>query len=165
MEEPPKSMKESILDSRGKILILAISIISAVSSLFLFWYFWQVYNDVASGRSIVFTVLAVQELIYIFSYRSFRRSIFKSGNFFANKALFATVTFGFGQQLLALYVPALNNVLNVVPLHLSDWALVLTVAFGMMLVVEVVKYATNQTRKRNRTEPALGEEGNIERLS
>jgi len=147
MEEPPKSLKESILDDTGKVLILAISLISAASSLFLFWHFWRVYDDIASGSTIVFTVLAIQELVYIFSYRSLRRSIFRSGNFFSNKLLFATVALGFTQQFLALYIPFLNNVLGVVPLHVLDWALVLIVAFGMMGVVEVVKYVTNRYGK------------------
>lgn len=153
MEEPPKSMKENILDSWGKILILAISLTSAVLSLSMFWYFWQVYNDVSSGRSIVFTVLAVQELIYIFSYRSFRRSIVNYGNFFSNKALFGTVVLGFAQQILALYIPFLNNLLGVVPLHAPDWAIVLSIGFGMMFVVEIVKYVTNRTRKKRIPKP------------
>lgn len=153
MEEPPKSMKENILDSWGKILILAISLTSAVLSLSMFWYFWQVYNDVSSGRSIVFTVLAVQELIYIFSYRSLRRSIVNYGNFFSNKALFGTVALGFAQQILALYIPFLNNLLGVVPLHAPDWAIVLSIGFGMMFVVEIVKYVTNRTRKKRIPKP------------
>jgi Ca2+-transporting ATPase len=140
MEESPKSMKESILDSRAKILIVVISTVSAVSSLFVFWHFWQIYNDVASGRTIVFTVLAIQELIYIFSYRSLRHSVLDSKRFFSNKALLGTVALGFAEQLLALYVPFLNNVLDVVPLHLPDWAIVLSIAFAIMIVVETVKY-------------------------
>lgn len=146
MEEPPKSLKESILNSWGKTLILTISLISAISSLLLFWHFWQVYDDIASASTIVFTVLSVQELVYIFSYRSLRRSVFRSGNFFSNKPLFGTVALGFTQQLLVLYTPFLNNVLGVVPLHFSDWLLVLSVAFGMMGVVEVVKHITIRAR-------------------
>jgi Ca2+-transporting ATPase len=154
MNEKPKSMRESILDSWGKTLIFAISIISAAISLFLFWYFWQVYGDIRSGSTIVFTVLAIQELVYIFGYRNLRHSIFKSGNFFQNKALFATVAFGFTQQFLALYVPFLNNALGVVPLHLNDWIIVLTVAFGMLLIVEVVKYAVRYSKRKDESEPA-----------
>jgi Ca2+-transporting ATPase len=148
MDEKPKSLKEGLLDNWGRILIFAISIISASLSLLLFWYMWQVYGDIASGRSIVFTVLAVQELIYIFSYRNLRRSIVRSGNFFANKALFGAVVLGFGQQLLALYVPFLSNALEVVPLHLPDWGLVLGVVFTMVLVVEIVKYVTVYGRNK-----------------
>jgi len=150
MEEKPKNAQESILDSWGKVLIFAIGAASALSSLALFWYFWQVSGDVQSGRSVVFTVLAVQELIYIFAYRSLRHSVFKSGHFFANKPLFGTVALGFATQLLALYVPFLNNVLGVVPLHLNDWVLVFAVALGMLIIVEAVKYLTwNATRIRS----------------
>ena len=153
MDEKPKSLKESILDSWGKTLILAISIISAVSSLILFWSFWQIYGDIESGRTIVFTVLAVQELIYIFAYRNLRHSLFKSGNFFTNKPLFATVALGLIQQLLALYVPFLNNVLGVVPLHMNDWALVLSVGFGMLFIVETVKYLMRHVKKKEKALP------------
>lgn len=152
MEEKPKSPKEGILASWGKVLIIAISLMSSISSLTLFWYFWQVRGDLASARTIVFTVLAVQELIYIFSYRNLRRSVFTSGNFFSNKPLFGTVALGFAQQILVLYIPFLNGVLGVVPLHLADWALVFAVAFGMMGVVEVVKYVMN--RPKNQRSPA-----------
>jgi Ca2+-transporting ATPase len=139
MSEKPKSLKESILDRPGKFLIASISLASAVLSLSLYWYVWQVYNDMASASTIVFTVLAIQELVYIFAYRSFRRSIFRSGSFFSNKPLIGAVALGFGQQFLALYVPFLNNVLGVVPLHLIDWLMVFGVAVSMLFIVEIVK--------------------------
>lgn len=149
MEEPPKSVNESILDSWAKILIILISIISAVFSLSLFWYFWKIEGNLTLGRTIVFTVLAVQELVYIFSYRSLRHSVFNSKIFFGNKLLFGTVALGFGEQLLALYLPFLNNVLGAVPLNLLDWALVLSIAFTMMIVVEVVKHVEIGRSKKN----------------
>ena len=153
MDEKPKSLRESILDSWGKTLILAISVISAVSSLILFWSFWQIYGDIASGRTIVFTVLAVQELIYIFAYRNLRHSLFRSGSFFTNKPLLITVAFGLFQQLLALYVPFLNNILGVVPLHFNDWVLVLSVGFGMLFIVETVKYVMRHAKKKEEVSP------------
>jgi Ca2+-transporting ATPase len=155
MEEPPKSLKESVLDSWGKILILAISLASASSSLYLFWSFWQVYGDIASGSTIVFTVLAVQELIYIFSYRRLRSSVFRSGKFFSNKPLFGAVALGFATQILAIYVPFLNSILGVVPLHFTDWILVLVVAFGMMGVVELVKYVTIRSKFKRSQHPKI----------
>lgn len=148
MNEKPKSLKEGILDNWGKILIVAISLCSATFSLLLFWYNWKVLGDLAAGRTIVFTVLAVQELIYIFSYRNLRQSIFKAGNFFSNKPLFGAVILGFSQQFLALYVPFFNGILNVVPLHLNDWILVLSVALAMVLIVEATKSVARRNDKK-----------------
>lgn len=147
MDEKPKSPKDSILDQYSKFLILAISLSSAIASLILFQHFWRAHDDLILGRTVVFTVIAVEDLVYVFSYRSLRQSVSMGGKFFANKALFGTVTLGFTQQLLALYVPFLSNIMGVVPLQLSDWLLIFIVAFGMMGIVEVVKYLSRRTRR------------------
>jgi len=150
MDEPPKNVAESVLDRSSKFLIVAISFSSAILCLLLFQYFWQVRGDIVLGQTIVFTVLGTQEMIYIFSYRSLRTSVFRSGNFLANKVLLGTVALGLGQQLLALYIPFLNQVLHVVPLGLFDWALVLAVSFAMMGIVEVVKLVARRSGKKGK---------------
>jgi len=151
MNDPPKSQKESILDKRGKILIPAISLTSAAVALFLFWYFWRVYDDLVSGKTIVFTVLAIQDLIYVFSYRSLNSSVFHSKNFFANKPLFAAVALGFAQQIAAIYVPPLSQLLEVTPLHLNDWAIVFGISLGTMLLIEMVKHRFHLARSSEQT--------------
>jgi len=155
MDEPPKPVAESVLDRSSKFLIIAISFSSAVLCLLLFQHFWQVHNDIVLGQTVVFTVLGTQELIYIFAYRSLRASIFKSRNFLANKVLLATVALGLGQQLVALYVPFLSQLLQVVPLGLFDWVQVLAVAFAMIGIVEVVKLAARRSGKKKQDKPAV----------
>jgi Ca2+-transporting ATPase len=147
MDEMPKSVKESILDNNSKFLIFAISSISAILSLFLFQHFWQAHNDVILGRTIVFTFIAIEDLVYIFPYRNLRQSIFTSGRFFSNRALFGTVALGFVQQIMAIHIPFLSDLLAVVSLRISDWTLVLGCAIGMMGIVEVVKYIARQIKR------------------
>ena len=147
MEEKPKSLKESILDNSNKFLIFAISGLSAIVSLLLFQHFWQIDGDITMGRTIVFTLLAITDLVYVFSYRSLRQSIFMSDNFFSNRALFGAVILGFGEQILAIHAPFMNDLLDVAPMHLPDWALVLGCALGITCFVEVVKYVTRRNRK------------------
>jgi len=149
MSESPKSVNESLLDKRGKILVPVISIMSAAVSLFLFWYFWNIHGDVVEGTTMVFTILAIQSLVYIFSYRSMRHSIYKSKNFFSNKWLFAAVAFGFAQQIAAIYVPFLNQMLGVVPLLPENWAIIFGVSIGILLIVETVKYVFASKKGRN----------------
>jgi len=146
MSEAPKSKKESILDKSMKFLIIVISISTAAVALSMFWYYWQIHGDITQGRTVVFTLIAVEDLIYVFSYRSLRQSIFMSGHFFANKVLFGAVTLGFLQQFLAIYVPFLNKALEVMPMELADWALVFIIAFGMTSIVEIVKYLSRRQR-------------------
>jgi Ca2+-transporting ATPase len=62
--------------------------------------------------------------------------------------LLGTVALGLSQQLVALYVPFLSQLLGVTPLDLYGWALVLGVSFAMVAIVEVVKFVVRHTGKR-----------------
>ncbi|VVB75584.1 Copper-exporting P-type ATPase B [Candidatus Tiddalikarchaeum anstoanum] len=156
MNEPPKSIKKSnILDKSSIFLIIAISLASAVLSLLLFNYMWGYFKffgnegrGIALGRTIVFTAIAIQDMIYIYSYKSLRHSVFKT-NIFSNKWLNLTVLLGIGQQLLAIYVPPFNTMLGTVPLNFFEWVLVLLVGFSMMMIVEIVKFIINRMHLRN----------------
>lgn len=149
MDEKPRSIRESILDNNCKFLVIAISSITAVLALYIFQHYWQYHNDIVMGRTIIFTIIAIEDVIYAFSYRSLRQSVFMSGGFFSNKALFGAVALGFAQQVVAIHVPFMNDVLGVVPLDYMDWVLVLSFGFGMMGVVESVKYLRRHKNSRH----------------
>jgi len=143
MDEPPKNFMENILDQKSKFLVVIISLISALWCLIFFWYFWTL-GDVALGRTIVFSVLGIQSMIYIFSYRSLHTSIFKSGSIFANKTLFFSILLGIVLVVAAVYIPALNGLLGTHPLDLFNWGIILAEAFGMIGIVELVKFIYNK---------------------
>jgi Ca2+-transporting ATPase len=156
MEEKPKSIKEGFLSNQSKILIFVLSASSAVMSLILFNYYWNVQGNINLARTVVFTTIAVQDLVYIFSYRSLRLPIFSLLDYSSNKWLFVTVAFGFAQQLFAIYVPFMNDIMGTVPLQLFDWAMVLLVAFILQAIIEVTKYFT---RHHNNSQMISGLEG------
>jgi hypothetical protein len=56
---------------------------------------------------------------------------------------------GFGEQLLAIYLPYLNNVLEVKPLHELDWLLVIGASIGILMMIEAVKYWGIPHRRQN----------------
>jgi len=143
MDEPPKYFMESILDQKSKFLIMIISIVSALWCLIFFRIFWN-FGDIALGRTIVFSVLGIQSMIYIFSYRSLHYSLLKSGNIFANRPLILSVLLGIGLIVAGVYVPGLNTLLNTVPLDLMSWGIVLAEGFGMVAIVELVKFLYNK---------------------
>lgn len=145
MGKPPKSLKEDIVDRRGKFLIPAISLSSGLVCLWLFRSTILGHGDVVMAQSIIFTALGSMELIYIFSFRSFHKSVLMRGSFWSNRWLFASVAFGFAQQFAALYIPFFSNMLGVQPLGLVEWAEVLAIGFGELLIVEIVKYVARET--------------------
>jgi len=139
MQEPPRSLREPILDRLGLSLIGLISTVSAVVGLTLFGHYLQVHHDPMEGRSIAFASFAINSMIYIFAYRSMRRSIFRSGPLKANKPLIYAVVSGLLVAVLAFLVPGLRRVLGIVPLHAGDWLLVAGVSLSLLAVVEVGK--------------------------
>ena len=139
MEEPPKSLREPVLNRLGLSLIGLISVVSAAVGLVLFGHYFQMHNDPVEGNSIAFASFAVNSMVYIFAYRSMRRSMFRGAPLRANKPLIWAVAGGLLMVAIAFVIPGLREVLGIVPIHLGDWLLVSGVALGLLAVVEVGK--------------------------
>jgi len=144
MEKKPMSIKEPILTPLGISLIAVISIASTVAALLLFGHFFQAHNNPVEGRSIVFASFAVNSMVYIFAYRSMRQPIFRMRPLAENKPLIWAVAAGLGMAVLPFLVPSLQRLLGIVPLTLGEWALVVGVALGLLLIVELGKWISNR---------------------
>jgi Ca2+-transporting ATPase len=144
MEEKPKSIHEPVLTRLGMILIAVISSASAVAVLLLFRYFFQIHNDPVEGRSIVFASFALNSMIYIFAYRSMRRPLHKMTPLTSNQPLIWTVAGGVIMAVIPFFVPALRNLLGIVPLNLMEWLLVAGIAVFLLVVVEIGKWIANK---------------------
>lgn len=148
MDEKPKSLKEPILTSLGGSLIAVISIASALFALLLFGHFYQAHGNPVEGRSIVFASFAINSQIYIFAYRSMRRSIFRSGLLSRNKPLVAAVVAGWIMTVVPFLVPGLRDLLGLVPLSWTEWGLVAGVALALLLIVEIGKWVSLKVHAR-----------------
>jgi Ca2+-transporting ATPase len=144
MDEKPRSLKAPILTHLSLSLIGVISITSAIFALALFGHFFQIHNDPAEGRSIVFASFAINSMVYIFAYRSMRRSIFRMNRLTANKPLIWAVAAGLLTAIVAFLVPGLRDLLGLVPLTLDEWALVGGVALALLVAVEIGKAISNR---------------------
>ena len=139
MEEKPVSVKEPILNSLGLSLIGIISGASAIVALLLFGHFYSEHGSVVHGRSFAFASFAVNSMIYIFAYRSMRRSIFRSGSLRKNKPLMFTVLGGLALAFIPFLFPGVRNMLGIEVLTLGQWGIVFAVAIGLLGVVEIGK--------------------------
>lgn len=155
---PEKLKKEEILDKPMKFLILAISLTISLLCLLLFWYILRESADLKLGQTLAFATVATADLIYVFSFKNLKKSIFKTENFFQNKLpsvvfffenkfLIFGVAYGFLLTLSAIYLPFLNRVLGTVPLDLFYWLPVLGVATVTILWTETVKVVSNSQSK------------------
>jgi len=147
MEEKPKSRQEPILNSLSLSLIGTISTSSALAALIMFGHYYLAHRDPVEGRSIAFAIFAVNSIVYIFAYRSMRRSLFRSGKLSHNKPLIVTVIASLLVALAAFLIPPIRDLLGVRMLHLDDWAIVFGVALGMLVVVEIGKWVNNAVHR------------------
>lgn len=145
MQRPPRAVDASILDRLGATLIGTISGLSAVFGLGVFGYFHTVQNDVARGRSIVFAAFAMSSVIYILAYRSLRTPIWRMHALRTNKPLVIALIGGILLSVLPFLFKPLGELMHVVPLTWTEWAMVLTFSFALLLIVESAK-AVRQRR-------------------
>ena len=151
MEEKPKSLKEPILDRLGLSLIGVISIASSIAALLLFNHYNRIHGDPVLGRSIVFASFAINSMIYIFSYRSLRQSIFHMNKLSQNKPLIWAVIAGLLMAVIAFVFPFTRDLLGIVPLGWQEWLTVGSIAIGLLLVVEAGKWISNKIHTKPET--------------
>ncbi|MFH0818880.1 MAG: HAD-IC family P-type ATPase [Patescibacteria group bacterium] len=139
MQESPRGRKGQILDREIKTLIFVISGITGVAGIILFYIYYKLSGDIILARTVVFAAGATDSLLYIFSVRTMRRSIFKY-NLFINKYLVGAVFVSFLFLLAAIYIPFLQEIVKTKPLEIFDWIVVLMLSFFVVFFIELIKY-------------------------
>ena len=90
------------------------------------------------ARTLVFSVLALSQLFYVASLRSFRHSVFRLG-ILSNYRLYGAILLGTVLQLLILCVPVLSRLFRVSTLTAFDLMLIVGCAAIPFVVVELGK--------------------------
>ncbi|GAB4833700.1 Calcium-transporting ATPase 4, endoplasmic reticulum-type [Ancistrocladus abbreviatus] len=70
----------------------------------------------------------------------------------ANPWLLLAMSISFGLHFLILYIPFLAHVFGTVPLSLSEWLLVLAIAFPVIIVDEILKFMGRTTSNLRRSD-------------
>jgi len=154
MSERPRKKHQSILDGEMKTLIFIVGVVTDFVLLGLFIWFLKFSEfSLEHVRTFIFVALGVDSLLYVFSLRSVRKSIINF-SFFSNGALLLAVAIGFGWQLVAVYAPVMQRLLETVPLTAGDWLFILALSVLKMAVIELVKHHYIVARQQNASVPA-----------
>ncbi|HCJ52217.1 MAG TPA: ATPase [Candidatus Kerfeldbacteria bacterium] len=146
MKERPVSRKEHIVSRRMWLFVGLISVITAIVNLALFVSMLSHTGDVERVRTLIFTSVAIDSLLYVFSIRSLHIPIWRT-NFFSNWYLIAAVGVACILQLAAIYAPILQNVFETVSLRGSDWLIVLVLCVIALIASEGGKYILFRTSR------------------
>ncbi len=144
--EKPRRRGGSLLDGEILTLIALISAITGVFVLAAFYWVYQTTGSLSEARTIAFTLLGVDSLLYVFSSRSLRNPIWQEG-IMKNLWLLCAVVIGFIFQLVALYVPFFQRWFQTRPLSSLEWTIVFASSFALIGVVEFVKWLWQPTQQ------------------
>lgn len=139
MKLKPRRKNEPIVDREMKVLIFIIGLVTDVMLIGLFAWYYHVYGDLQHVRTIVFAALGLATLIYVFSCRSLRQPIWKTG-IMGNKYLVFAVCIGLFFQLGALYIPFLRDILGLDILGIGDWFVIIGLSLLKITGIEVTKW-------------------------
>ena len=131
LRDKPSLIDWSLL---GKALFMAVPM--AIGGLYVFLHYYQA--DVAHARTMTLIVLAMFQWFNAWNCRSTTQSIFQLG-LFANKWLILATFFVLSLQFLILYIPAMQNLFNTVPLSWHDWGVIVAVSAPILLLEEIRK--------------------------
>lgn len=96
-------------------------------------------GDVVKAQTLAFTSIVVFELFQALSCHSISRPIIFAKPF-SNKWLWLAVGASFVLQASLMYIPALREIFNLVPLSIAEWALVCSVSIFGFLYLEIHKF-------------------------
>ncbi|MBU2576084.1 HAD-IC family P-type ATPase [Patescibacteria group bacterium] len=139
MTELPQKRDAPILDFERRFLIMFISSITTIFTLGIFYIIWKTTNDIDRARTAAFTAVGVESLLYVFSVRSIRHSIFETDHL-TNKWLLAAVAGGFAIQIIGVYMPFFQNVLHTVALSAGEWVIIISTCLWIIALIEIVKH-------------------------
>jgi len=138
MEEKPRDPKEPILNKPIKMWMATILFITGTSAALLFFFVWKLTGDIEKTRTVVFTLMCFDSLVFAFSVRSFKQTIFRK-DIFSNRYLVAAVVISFLLLISAIYLPPLQKLLSTQPLGIMDWLMILSVSLVEILLIETFK--------------------------
>ncbi|MFA4845797.1 MAG: HAD-IC family P-type ATPase, partial [Patescibacteria group bacterium] len=134
----PRSRHEAVLNREMFRLVLVIGIFTMTTLFVLYLWLLSSGETIDTIRSIMFAALGIDSLLYIFSVKSFRQTIFHI-NPFSNVWLLAGVAVGFGLMALAFMHPFFQSVFEIVPLTLSAWGLLIVLGMIKLGAIELTK--------------------------
>ena len=149
MREKPRVRSESILMHEHRWLIGAISTCSAVLSLLLFVFYWNMFHSLELARTIAFTTLSITATVYVFSLRSLQEPIWRI-RFMRNPMLILAAVTGLLLQVAVIYIPALQHFFGTVPLLPHDWLLILFVSCLFLGMIEWMKRIFHPQKAREK---------------
>jgi len=138
LQRPPRPPKETIFNRLmlERVLINAL-VMGSLAFVVFVWSLNQGMSEEAA-RNITLLLMVLFENVHVLNSRSETQSIFKQ-YFFGNPLLLFGMLAAQGIHIAAMYTPGLNDVLQMQPVTLQQWSMLLCIALVLIVVDEAHK--------------------------
>ena len=138
---PPRRREDAILNKTLLKLIFVTGILSLTLILFLYIILlkFPAYYSIEHIRTIIFSIFSISTLVFAYSCKSLKQSIFHA-KIFHNIYLDIAVIIGILLQCAAIYEPHLQRLFNAVPLNIYDWLIIFGISVANILMIEAAKF-------------------------
>ncbi|HRJ55330.1 MAG TPA: cation-translocating P-type ATPase [Anaerolineales bacterium] len=134
MKRKPYSPTEGVFSRGAGIQTIWVGMLIGVIALALGgWYF---FTGRPEWQTMIFTSLAFMQVFQAFAARSDKQSLFEIG-FWSNPVLAGLALVVVALQMMVIYVPALANFFEVVPLGLADLAISVAAGVVVFAIMEI----------------------------
>lgn len=149
MKEPPSAdlqaggLPKSLLTS-----IILEGVVMAVAALGAFIWALDASGDPVRATTVAFVTLSFTQLFHVFNSRTLDLSVFGS-QFFANRALWASLVLSAVLVVISVYVPILQLVLDTSAPTLLEWEVIAVASLAPAILIEIGKTVTRARKNRS----------------
>ncbi len=148
LDIPPRDPKEPIMDQIMIYrLLVVISVIGAITLGEFYWMIKYAQYALEAARNLVLLQFVILGNVLVLNCRSESTSLFTI-SFRKNPFLLYGVLAAQAMHVVAMYIPCLQDMLEVAPVSLGKWCILCVFAFIPMCVIETEKYIHRLYRKK-----------------
>jgi len=147
MKRKPRDPKQAIVKRAFLFRILGSGTLIGLGAVIVFIYGLHSGYSIEAVRTMTFTTMAFGQLFHIFNVRD-KNSFGLGKSLFRNPYLIWALLVSFGLQLMAVYLPFLNNVMETVPLDEYKWLIILAGSFLPTLFIQLSRIVIQKYRRK-----------------
>ncbi|MFB9947217.1 cation-translocating P-type ATPase [Rhizobium puerariae] len=139
LARPPRRPREPIFDRLMIRRIVLSTLVIGLGGFAVFYWLLQQGYEVSQARNMLLLLFVLFENVQTFTSRSEHRSVF-SLKFFGNPLLLLAVVSAQALHIAAMYMPWFRDTLELAPISLAEWAMMLLAASSILVVTELDKW-------------------------
>jgi len=139
MKEKPRGLKDPFFSTAYLKWLVAIFLIGGIALLMTYWLTLSTTRDINFTRTLIFTLTAIDSLMFVLVVSSLRRPVFRK-DLFSNPYLIFSFVIGLLMISASLYMPFLQKIFFTTPLSLSHWMVIFGISAVELILLEATKY-------------------------